>query len=145
MKAVCVINGSIQGTVIFTQKNFSDVVKIVGKVRGLEKGYHGIHIHEFGDNTNGCSSAGDHYNPFKNDHGAPSDCNRHVGDLGNINREDFIIYDNIITLFGKYSIIGRSLVIHADRDDLGKGGHPLSKTTGNSGSRIGCGVIGLSK
>ena len=36
-------------------------------------------------------------------------------------------------------------VIHADVDDLGKGGHELSKTTGNAGGRLACGVIGFSK
>lgn len=35
--------------------------------------------------------------------------------------------------------MGRTLVIHADPDDLGKGGHELSKTTGNAGGRLACG------
>ena len=36
-------------------------------------------------------------------------------------------------------------VIHADIDDLGQGGHELSKTTGNAGARLACGVIGITK
>lgn len=32
-------------------------------------------------------------------------------------------------------MIGRSLVIDEGEDDLGRGGHPLSKITGNSGKR----------
>ena len=47
-------------------------------------------------------------------------------------------------LYGEHSIIGRSMVCHADPDDLGKGGHELSLTTGNAGARVACGVIGLS-
>lgn len=31
---------------------------------------------------------------------------------------------------GEYSVIGRSVMIHADVDDLGRGGHELSLTTG---------------
>ena len=74
---------------------------------------------------------------------------RHVGDLGNVNAgEDgvanFELEDHLIHLSGEFSVIGRSFVVHADEDDLGLGGHELSKTTGNAGARLACGVIGLS-
>ena len=42
-------------------------------------------------------------------------------------------------------IIGRSIIIHENMDDLGRGGHKDSKTTGNSGKRIACAVIGFSE
>lgn len=35
-------------------------------------------------------------------------------------------------------------MVHEGKDDLGLGGHDDSKTTGHAGSRLGCGVIGLS-
>lgn len=44
---------------------------------------------------------------------------------------------------GEFSVIGRSMMVHADVDDLGKGGHELSSTTGNAGARLACGEIKL--
>ena len=93
-----------------------------------------------------CNSAGPHYNPFNKTHGAPEDEERHVGDMGNIVAgEDGVsegtLEDRLIMLSGEYTVIGRSIMVHADEDDLGKGGHELSKTTGNAGARIACGEI----
>eukprot|EP01087_Luapelamoeba_hula_P008008 TRINITY_DN1989_c0_g1_i2.p1 TRINITY_DN1989_c0_g1~~TRINITY_DN1989_c0_g1_i2.p1 ORF type:complete len:115 (+),score=15.37 TRINITY_DN1989_c0_g1_i2:145-489(+) len=53
--------------------------------------------------------------------------------------------DTLISLFGPHSVIGRTMVVHADEDDLGTGGHNDSKTTGHAGARIACCVIGLAK
>ncbi|KAH9272517.1 hypothetical protein BASA83_005326 [Batrachochytrium salamandrivorans] len=51
--------------------------------------------------------------------------------------------DTRATLFGTNSIIGRALVLHGGVDDLGITDNPLSITTGNAGSRLACGVIGI--
>lgn len=51
--------------------------------------------------------------------------------------------DNVISLTGSRSVIGRSLVLHVDTDDLGKGGHNDSLTTGHAGARYACGAIVL--
>uniref|UniRef100_Q09JE3 Superoxide dismutase [Cu-Zn] n=1 Tax=Argas monolakensis TaxID=34602 RepID=Q09JE3_ARGMO len=152
VKAVCVLKGTenVTGTVHFTQDSPNSPVKVTGEITGLAKGKHGFHIHEFGDNTNGCISAGAHFNPHGKEHGAPEDQNRHVGDLGNVVANDagvaaISITDSMISLSGDHNIVGRSLVVHADPDDLGKGGHELSKTTGNAGGRLACGVVGITK
>ncbi|KAG2183136.1 hypothetical protein INT43_006131 [Umbelopsis isabellina] len=149
VKAVAVIRGDspVTGTITFSQENESAPTSIEATVSGLTPGKHGIHVHEFGDNTNGCTSAGSHFNPFGQTHGAPDDSVRHVGDLGNVvadaeGKATLKVQDNLIKLIGPQSVIGRTLVVHAGEDDLGKGGHELSKTTGNAGDRWACGVIG---
>ena len=55
-----------------------------------------------------------------------------------------ILTSDLIKLSGETSVIGRSYVLHADEDDLGRGGFSDSKTTGHAGTRMACGVIGLS-
>uniref|UniRef100_T1JAI9 Superoxide dismutase [Cu-Zn] n=1 Tax=Strigamia maritima TaxID=126957 RepID=T1JAI9_STRMM len=150
VKAVCVLKGDspVTGTVHFSQEGECGPVCITGELAGLTQGLHGFHVHEFGDNTNGCISAGPHFNPFNCDHAGPTDVQRHVGDLGNVCADEkgiakLLIKDSVISLTGQNSIIGRTMVVHADPDDLGKGGHELSKTTGNAGARVACGVIGI--
>jgi len=147
-KAVCVIAGDVKGTVFFEQAGAN--VTVTGEISGLAPGQHGFHIHEYGDNTNGCTSAGPHFNPESKEHGGPDAAVRHVGDLGNVQAgadgvAKINITDKLISLAGAHSIIGRTVVVHADIDDFGVGGHELSKTTGNAGARLGCGVIGLTK
>ena len=39
-------------------------------------------------------------------------------------------------------LYGRAVIVHADEDDLGKGDEEDSLTTGHSGKRIGCAIIG---
>ncbi|CAH1799817.1 unnamed protein product [Owenia fusiformis] len=152
IKAVCCLAGAgaVKGVVTFTQEGADGPVKVDGELTGLTPGKHGFHIHEFGDNTNGCTSAGPHFNPEGKTHGAPDAAERHVGDLGNVTAGDdgvakVEITDKLLNLVGPNSIIGRTVVVHDGVDDLGLGGHELSSTTGNAGGRGACGVIGITK
>ncbi|KAM8899596.1 superoxide dismutase [Cu-Zn] [Spinachia spinachia] len=152
VKAVCVLKGAGEtaGTIYFEQESDKAVVKLTGEIKGLTPGEHGFHVHQFGDNTNGCISAGPHFNPHSKTHAGPTDEVRHVGDLGNVTAGDdnvakIDITDKIITLTGQHSIIGRTMVIHEKADDLGKGGNEESLKTGNAGGRLACGVIGIAQ
>jgi len=150
-KAVVVLKGDspVTGTITFEQTTRTGPVKVTGELQNLDPlSQRGFHIHSLGDATNGCLSSGSHYNPLNKNHGAPSDTERHVGDLGNIESDKYGLAndkfsDHLISLNGLHSIIGRSVVVHAGTDDLGKGGNDESLKTGNAGGRAACGVIGL--
>jgi Cu-Zn family superoxide dismutase len=144
---------NIRGIVYF-EELLNGSTKIKGRIKGLPEGYYGLHIHELGDLRNGCATLKGHYNPFKKNHGGrikkdgKINYDRHVGDLGNIysspcGNAKFNFDDNLIKLKGEYSVMGRSIVIHKGKDDLGLGDNEDSKKTGNSGKRIACGLIGL--
>ena len=144
--AMCELEQSdtVKGTILLRQLQQGQGTVIVGRITGLEPGKHGFHIHEFGDLTDGCESAGGHYNPDDVNHGDLD--NGHVGDLGNVTANtdgvaDFTIIAKRIDLIGERSVVGRSIVIHSDEDDLGKGGDEESLKTGNAGKRLACGVI----
>jgi Cu-Zn family superoxide dismutase len=101
-------------------------VRVYGEVISLSAGLHGFHVHELGDLTNGCTSAGAHLNKFAKNHGGPKMLDRHLGDLGNIEANlygiaKFDFYDWLLRLDGPNSIIGRSVVVHQNPDDLGLG------------------------
>jgi Cu-Zn family superoxide dismutase len=151
--ANCIVRGpdaKIQGTVNFTQLNSNMGVLVSGKICGLEpNSKHGFHIHQYGDLSGGCATAQGHFNPFNKTHGDRIDRIRHVGDLGNIEVGDdkcaeFHFEDPIISLdvTSKRGILGRACMLHSGQDDLGRGNNADSKVTGNSGTRLGCGVIG---
>lgn len=167
---VAVIRGdsNIKGTVTFEQASESAETTVSWNTSGHDaNAERGMHIHAFGDNTNGCTSAGPHceslpdvshhhlfpaltcpVNPHSKTHGAPSDSERHVGDLGNFKTDGQgnatgSVTDKLIKLIGPESVLGRTVVVHAGTDDLGKGGNEESKKTGNAGLRPACGVIGI--
>jgi len=141
----------IKGIVEFEEKGTKVVIKGNLKSTKYKNSSHGIHIHEAGDLSDKCMGACGHFNPYNKQHGGPTSKERHVGDLGNIRFDTrgvakFRMEDDLVKLRGtKANVIGRSLVIHEDMDDLGMGNHNDSLTTGHAGKRITCAVIGYSK
>ena len=152
MKATAVFQGKLKDSYCsFYQDEQMGPVKINGHISGLPPGKHGFHIHTYGDlRSTDCSKCGGHWNPRGKYHGGLRDIHSHAGDLGNITANSngdasFHIKTDKITLQGRNSILGRSIVIHYDEDDLGKGGHSDSRVTGHAGGRIDCAVIGYAR
>jgi Cu-Zn family superoxide dismutase len=152
IEAVAVFNEKkIKGIVHFKEDITNNTVMIEINISGLKKnGIHGFHVHEAGDLTDHCESLCAHFNPYNKKHGCPGMKERHVGDLGNLQADqngvcEFSFDDFLVKLSGKCNVLGRSIVIHEDEDDLGLGDFPDSSTTGHSGKRLACGVIGYRK
>lgn len=130
----------VSGTVKFTQ--VLSRVRVDAKLAGLAPGAHGFHVHEKGDcSAPDAMSAGGHFNPYGSKHGGSDTAVRHAGDFANLTADangktDSTIWvEGISVSTGKEGVIGRSIVVHAGADDL------KTDPAGNSGDRVGCGVI----
>ena len=122
-------------------------IRLKARFSVLPPGPHGFHIHKAGDlRGEGCAGACDHWHvgPAGVRHGpapAPgSNKDRHTGDLGNVVAGRSYTYE--LRGVRVSDLWGRTLIVHADEDDLGHGPHEDSGTTGHSGLRIGCAVFG---
>jgi Cu-Zn family superoxide dismutase len=150
------IKGSVQFHQCCPEKKTIIKVNLSGFIPNSKNA---IHIHEKGITSleNACDSTCKHYNPYNTKHGNKyiHGKNRHVGDLINNIESDkdgnvhITFIDDLVSLTHPFSVIGRSVVIHSEIDDLGiyrdensERGR-LSSITGNAGGRIACSVIGL--
>ncbi len=130
--------------------NASKGTRLTAVFTKLPPGKHGFHIHVAGDlRGEGCAGACAHYHVGKPaPHGGRPTrkrTHRHTGDLGNIELKrgkSSTRYSYYLPDVKPSDLWGRTLIIHADEDDLGKGPHKDSKTTGHSGARIGCAIFG---
>jgi len=143
--AVCYVQptiySNVTGSVWFTQT--ASGTTVVGHFNQLV-GIHGIHVHQYGDlRGDDGTASGSHWNPTNTVHGIPPFSPRHVGDMGNVysyanDSTAWYSYQNndILTLTGPNSIVGRTLTIHVDPDNC-------TPPTGGAGSRIAQCVVGL--
>lgn len=133
----------LYGHVLFKQDGPQGVLRVLFRVEGFvtDGEPKAIHIHQYGDLSQGCTSTRGHYNPYGENH--PN----HPGDFGNFVPQEGIIsavVESKATLFGGMSAIGRAVVVHEKKDDLGQGGDAGSLLHGNAGRRLACCVIGIS-
>lgn len=143
---------TIEGTINLSQESEDSPTHIsldasgFGTTDDITK--HGFHIHAETGEGYDCNTMAGHYNPEGTTHGAPDAATRHVGDLGNVDKNPdgsmkADIQDTLVKLYGNLSVSANSLpfVIHAGEDDLGLGDNEGSLATGNAGARLACCVI----
>jgi Cu-Zn family superoxide dismutase len=115
------------------------------QVNGMTPGHHGIHLHAIGSCvTPAFTSAGGHHNPLGAQHGLDNPAGAHAGDLPNLDvnivgRGRLQATTDRATLTpGTLTLLdanGSAIIIHAAQDDQ------HTDPTGNSGTRVACGVI----
>ena len=136
--AVAEIRGGMEasqlsGCVRFYQENGCILIeaRVSGLPKGSATGFFGFHIHQ-GESCAGIdfSETGSHYNPTDEAHP------KHAGDLPPLLSCHGSAYLSVKTdRFCVNDIVGRTVVIHSDPDDL------YSQPVGNAGKKIACGVI----
>ena len=114
------INNGVKGTINLIQ--FKNATNFKIKLSGMKPNtIHAIHIHEYGNLSEGCHSSGSHYNPKNVDHGFEAP-HKHVGDLINNLKSDSkgnvkgYFNDSMVKV---KDVIGRAIVIHDLADDYG--------------------------
>lgn len=125
---------SLSGTVNFYQHRSGTGVIIEAAFQNLppaaQPAFLGFHIHENGDCSENFAHTGMHYNPKNNEHP------HHLGDLPPILNSGgssyTAFYDSFLNI---PDLIGRSVILHENADDF------YTQPAGNSGNKIGCGVI----
>lgn len=90
------------GEITFKQWNINSPIQIYVNITGLKPGKHALHIHAFGDTSNGCKSTGPHFR-------------RSI--VGNVEANEEgkteIKFNTLgLNIFGLYGIVGRSIVVH---------------------------------
>jgi Cu-Zn family superoxide dismutase len=119
-------------------------VRLSGAIQGLTPNSEfGFHIHEKGDcSAPDASSAGAHFNPTSAEHGNPESETHHTGDMMNAKSDDKGVAQVDTSASGATlhsgqptDVLGKAVVLHEKADDY------TSQPSGNSGSRIACGVI----
>lgn len=139
--AFAIINGNennqrLHGTAYFYETPFGGTL-IEVEVDGLPinnpnspSSFFGMHIHENGNCSLPFDKTGEHYNPYLTPH--PD----HAGDMPPLLGNNGYAYSVFYTeRFNVADIIGRAIVIHDKADDFS------SQPSGNSGAKVGCGVI----
>jgi Cu-Zn family superoxide dismutase len=101
-----------------------------------------VHIHEHGNCGDTAMLAHGHWNPTNAQHGKWGSASFHVGDIGNVTlnsqgKGTMTLTTDLWTLGGTpdKNILGKAIIIHGGVDDF------KTQPTGDSGSRIGCGVV----
>lgn len=101
-----------------------------------------VHIHEHGDCGDTAHHAGGHWNPTNAQHGKWGSSAFHAGDIGNVQLDasgtgTMQLETRLWSIGGdaQKNILDKTIIVHGGVDDF------TTQPTGNSGTRLACGII----
>lgn len=139
--------GDRVGKAWLRERRRDGAVVVFARVRDLPPGFHGFHVHGTGRcDAPAFTSAGGHYNPSGADHGD------HAGDLPSLlvgadGRGMLAAATDRFSLGDLRDADGSAVMVHSGRDNLANiparygGPDQETRTTGDAGSRLACGVV----
>ena len=134
---------AVSGTIRFDADSANKVIMMIDISVPSKAGKTvAIHIHEHGNCGDKANAAHEHWNPTNEVHGKWGSESFHAGDVGNVELDakgkgNFSMATDRWTLGGNASknILGKAVIVHGGMDDYN------TQPSGNSGARIGCGII----
>lgn len=142
-------DSGVEGIVEFEASDETSVagpgLHMQARVSGLPGDAHGFHVHLLGDCRGQTGKrAGTHFNFSGPSRNPSEDIDRITGNLGILEtgkdgKAQLEADIDDARLHGPYSILGRSIIVHARPND------PAQPPIGAAGARIACGVIGLTE
>ncbi len=146
--------GGDTGYVVFKNTPGAGVIMRIG-LQGLSEGWHGIHLHQIGDCSDGADgfkASGGHIDPDSREHGLLNPEGAERADLPNIyagadGRATAEIFNSLVALYpseasaaeaGPYPLMdsdGFAVIIHANPDDH------MAQPIGGAGKRVACAVV----
>lgn len=136
--------------VVWMQTSAHDQILITANLWGLTPGFHGFHIHETGrcevNNEGVFASANGHFDLGNANHG------NHSGDLPVLEADNnghafLAVHTARFHLEDLFDFDGSALIIHAEADNFAHipvrygGADATTRSNGDAGSRVACGVI----
>ena len=151
-------DGSANGYVVLTNAPGAGVLMRVD-LKGLSQGWHGIHLHNIGDCSdggNGFKASGGHVDPDQREHGLLNPAGAERADIPNIyagadGRATAEIFNATVALYaseesaaaaGPHPLMdedGFAIVVHENADD-----HE-TQPIGGAGARVACAAVGAQR
>ena len=146
--------GESKGYIVFKNTPGAGVLMRVD-LEGLSQGWHGIHMHQIGDCSDGAEgfkASGGHIDPDNREHGLLNPAGYERADLPNIyagadGRATAELFNDTVALYpseeaaavaGPYTLMdtdGFAIIIHANPDDH------VTQPIGGAGARVACAAV----